>query len=381
MNILCLHPVLSMRAVKEMAAVRASGHRVILAYEGIGSSASVDKGDFWDKVIGLPTSKNKIHFKARRLLPALHRSTVKRIVKEEHIDIVHVFSMPDHLAVAATKYASVPVVYDVRDLTTGMNKTPFFYTQVAALDRLQGDLHRIIEKGFERFVCKNASGIVCVTESMADKVAQLYGVCPKKITFLESYPLRDSIPRASNKKLSKDGEVHLVYIGNVLFDGHETSVAMIKQIADEGLHLHIYPTGGDHWVRMVKEAVAGNGFVHFHEPKEQKCLFAELPQYDYGLVLYSPDKDQLNRSLTISNKLLEYLSCGIPVASTDMEAPRRFLNEHNAGFVFKNCSDLAEKARKLKRDFAINQDDFVMEKHISRLLQLYGEAVRSFSRS
>eukprot|EP00831_Metopus_contortus_P053185 TRINITY_DN44676_c0_g1_i1.p3 TRINITY_DN44676_c0_g1~~TRINITY_DN44676_c0_g1_i1.p3 ORF type:complete len:131 (-),score=20.66 TRINITY_DN44676_c0_g1_i1:311-703(-) len=118
--------------------------------------------------------------------------------------------------------------------------------------------------------------------------------------------------------------------------------------------------------------------VHgFHEPLKAKDLLSVLPQYDYGLVLYSPDKDQLNRSLTISNKLLEYLACGIPVASTDMEASKRFLNKHNAGLVFDNGFDLAEKARKLKNTFSIREDDFYMEEHIHKLLKLYDVVINS----
>jgi glycosyltransferase involved in cell wall biosynthesis len=364
-----------MRAVKEMAAVKDLGHRVVLAYEGIGSSASVDKGMFWDNIISIPPSKNKLEFWKKRLFPSPYKSVIKGIVEKEEIDLIHVFSMPDHLAAAAVSCSPVPVVYDVRDLTTGMNKSPFIRTKLTFLNALQGAFRRSIERRLEKYVCENADGIVCVTESMSNKVFELYNVPRDRIEFLESYPLRTSIPEEFAEKKSISGDVHLVYIGNPFFDGSEESVSLITEIANEGLHLHVYPTGGEQRILTVKKTLERNEFVHIHEPKEQRVLFSELCQYDYGLVLYSPNNDKLNRSLTISNKMLEYLACGIPVASTNLEAPRKFLEEHEAGFVFNSCSELAEKAVKLNRSFVINPEDYVMEKHIAKLLRLYDSAV------
>jgi glycosyltransferase involved in cell wall biosynthesis len=375
MNILCLHPVLSMRAIKEMAVVKASGHRVILAYEGIGSSASVDKGEFWDKEIKLEPAKSKLEFVSRRIFPVYYKAVLRRIIKEERIDIVHVFSMPDNLAVAAVRYASVPVIYDIRDLTTGMNMSPFIMTRFPFLNKLQEYPHRSLQKRFESIAVNQSNGVVCVSECMADKVVELYKISRKKITFLESFPTTDAIPENNNDKLSKNGGIHLVYAGNLFFDGLENSVSFIKQIADEQLHIHIYPIGLENQISLTKEIFRYNKFIHFYEPKKFEELFADYNKYDYGLVLYSPKEDQLNRSLTISNKLLEYLACGIPVACTDLEAPKLFLRKHNVGFVFSDARDLAKKIKNSDNTFTIRQHEFLMENHIFKLLKFYEDIV------
>ena len=59
MNILCLHPFLSMRAVKEMSALKEFGHTITLAYEGLGCSVNNGYGDFWNQIIPLPENSFK----------------------------------------------------------------------------------------------------------------------------------------------------------------------------------------------------------------------------------------------------------------------------------------------------------------------------------
>ncbi len=374
MNILCLHPVLSMRAIKVMASLHKQGHRIILAYEGIGSSAKADRKDFWAKTVQLPLGKTRLTFSLRRCAPFLLKDVLSKIVEEEKIDLIHVFSMPDHLAVAAIKYTDVPVIYDIRDLTTGMDHAAFLETRFGVLNKAQGWVRRRLEKKIERFACVNAEGVVCVTEDLEMKVVALYKLDHRKVIHLESYPLCEDLPvdiSDSSHKLSRDGGVHLVYVGNLFPDGYENTVDFISEIADNKVHIHIYPSGRDDRVNACKERFGGDKFVHFYEPTKQSDLFKMLPRYDFGLVFYSPENCQLNRKLTISNKLLEYVACGLPVACTDLDAPRRFLERHNAGFVFRDPVELVTKAKELRGRFSFKRENFVMEKHVDKLLGLY----------
>lgn len=379
LNILCLHPVLSMRAVKEMAALAQRGHNIVLAYESVGSSASADEGEFWKEVFAAPPAGNKWKFVLRRIFPGQYREFLRSIVRAENIDLVHAFSMPDHLAVAAIKFAGVPVVYDVRDLTTGMDPQPLWVTRSSLLNRVQSALRRKVEARFESFACRFAQGVVCVTKEMAETVQKFYGVPSGRLIHLESYPLRSTVPDESLVKrregppgaLGEHEPVRLVYAGNLFWDGYDATFSFLDSLKGRGVVLHLYPTKKDDSFYSLEECFRGATHIKFHEPRRQADLFRAFKDYEFGLVLYSPDKCTLNRRLTISNKLLEYLACGIPVACTDLEAPRKFLERCQGGFVFSSPDELVEKAKKLRGRFRILQEQFFMENHIHKLLDLY----------
>jgi glycosyltransferase involved in cell wall biosynthesis len=374
-NIMCLHPFLSMRAVKEMSAVKESGHKVILAYQGAGSSTHADKGDFWDKIIEIPCSKIKGIFQLRLLFPRLYKKFLNKIIKEEKIDLIHVFSTPDNLAVAAIKYTKIPVIYDIRDLTTGMDNHCLYKTNSSFLNKLQEKIYFPIQRRFEEFACNNSQGVVCVSSKMAYYVITKYNLPKEKVIHLESYSSIKNIPKIQKRKLSQDGGIHLVYIGNILFNTYEKSLLTFKQITENKINLHIYPTGDKKAISELKENFRNNRFMHFHKSMKQKLLLGELSRYDYGLVLYTPDVDKLNRRLTISNKLFEYLACGIPVAATNMGATRELIRKNNAGIVFSNIPELIHKVKESSAGFSINQNEFVMEKHIQRLIRLYEKCI------
>ena len=73
MKVLCLHPFLSMRAVKVMAKKKKKGHKVILAYEGLGCSVENGYGTFWDQVFKLPSDTFKGEYYCRRIFPKAYR--------------------------------------------------------------------------------------------------------------------------------------------------------------------------------------------------------------------------------------------------------------------------------------------------------------------
>ncbi len=72
--------------------------------------------------------------------------------------------------------------------------------------------------------------------------------------------------------------------------------------------------------------------IHLHEP----CSNAELPRrtasHDVGLALEIPYCK--NKDLTASNKIFEYLRCGLPVIATDTAGQREVMNQNpEAGWI------------------------------------------------
>jgi len=150
LKILCLHPAVSMRTIRQMKVLRSRGHEIHLRYLGYGISGSneKDQGIWASQEPIFPNSKRWSHY-ARTLYPSPYKRLIES-AKEEGYDIIHSVSMSDVLGAAAVRYSKdVPVLFDIRELVTSYEDTHLMNNYIPPLLR-NGLVHRTIGRYFLR---------------------------------------------------------------------------------------------------------------------------------------------------------------------------------------------------------------------------------------
>ena len=304
MKLLCLHPYLSMRAVKEMFALTNLGHKVVLAYEGLGCSVEKGIGSFWDEVIKIPSNQYKGDYFLRRLFPISYKNVIKKLTESNQYDLIHTYSMPDTLALAAVRYSKLPVVFDSRDVTSAVENSLISGRKITHVNRALNFIYKKLILKYEKEVNENADGRVYVSTEMMKYINHVYNINNEKSIVLPNYQVSALTPNKRIPKLSeKDSSTHIVYVGNITYDYFEKVEKLFKTIANQSIHLHLYHVGDKTLVTQAKSILQTDPFIHFHNPLTPKDLLVEIQQYDYGLLPYSPDRQLLNYQFALPNKL------------------------------------------------------------------------------
>jgi len=361
-----------MRAVKEMFALKKLGFKIVLAYEGLGCSVERGYGSFWDQVIKMPSNTFKGEYYFRRLLPRSYKNILKCIIESNNFDIIHTYSMPDTLAVAAIRYSGLPVIFDVRDVLSGMDRFLMEDLKISFLNKVQELFYKVIIKKFEREANEKSDGRIYVSQEMLDYINQAYKIDLARTIVLPNYITRNNIPARKVQKISeRDSGKHIVYIGNILFDEYKSTINTIKEIAAHSIHLHVYPVGDRTILRMTKDNFRSNPFVHFHNPLPIKQLLEEIQRYDFGLLPRPPDLNALNANFALPNKLFDYLAAGLPVAIRRTHAAANFIKTNRVGFIYNDIEELAGKVARSSGNYKIDIQKFIMENHIHHVVNLY----------
>lgn len=209
--------------------------------------------------------------------------------------------------------------------------------------------------------------------------------CPI-IRFLP-YCSKDLIVPYNNKKVSKkDGNIHIVYTGNI--STGESCMDTTETLLKQKIHLHFYgkiaylsekesySLFGNEYSKFFK-----NQYFHLHKPVEQKKLASEISKYDYGMWSYDLTNNALNASST-GNKFFTYLEAGLPIIHfNNYEAFTNDMNKYKIGISrntgdIKNLRKILEKNRpeKFIKNILKAREELCMENQIPRLLKFFQEA-------
>jgi len=119
----------------------------------------------------------------------------------------------------------------------------------------------------------------------------------------------------------------------------------------------------------VRRALAGEASaaglesrVHFHEPASPREMLSRAMEHDVGLAL--EPGGSLNNRLTVSNKILLYLTAGLAVVATATEGQRSVLDTcPGAGFLYES-GDIGALSRQLAR-WASNSEALAVARQAS----------------
>ena len=374
----CVHDA---RVRREAATLAWAGYRVTVVAVQTGGLPAVEKHHGWTVVrrLRVPLYLAASSRRSRRgvwnlawkaVWSARYHLGLWRAIRALSPDVVHAHDL-DTLpgAVAATRAARVPLVYDAHELFTEM-------TTVSGTGRRVGRL-------VERAGIRQASRVVTVNRSIARELAQRYHVAEPVV--VRNCPLDPG-------RLVQDGRLRsclgltdltplILYHGGFSPGrGLKTLIRAVRQVPGVALVLMGWgPLESELSELCQRLGIADR--VHVLAPVPPETLLQTVAGADLGVVPYLPVS--LNNRLALPNKVFEFLAAGVPVVASNLPEVAVVLRETGGGEVFpagdaQALADLLvslvrapERLEAFRRAAARSRPVVTWEPEARKLLHLY----------
>lgn len=392
MNILCIATYVSLRVYKIMYTLHKKGHKIYLLYENIGVSAINQNQDFWVKKIKNP----KLEIPGSNFLslffPRIHKNTIQKIVKQNKIELIHCYSAPDVFAVASARYAKIPVIYDVKEITTTFDKEGvmdlFFFPFLKRNKIIHGFIINFFWPIFvklEKEANEKSLGRIYYSTEALKHISKKYNIDKKHSIVLHNYSLEKDISKNSLKKVSNnESNLNIVYEGAITSNGcRRNNFSLFKNIAQKKIDIYIYGICED---KNLAEELIGyskeNKYFHYMGNCNPNELIQELTKYDYGIIPNVCTNDNKLNEIMMPNKLFDYLSAGLPVLinKSNLKSLENFITNENVGLVYQDLDDLKTKVKSNKNKFEIWPYRYTMENNISIIESFYNSILDNYNK-
>ena len=284
-------------------------------------------------------------------------STLRSNNKTKKVDVIHCL-YPNSSLLPAVFFklfvnTNVRIIYDTRSPWIDM---------IFARDHIRTILNRFIWfflKLEERFLVQFVDHYVFISDGLRKHYKKDYKI--KKIPFtiipsgvdVSHFSYRDSNLRYDMGLTRND--IVIGYVGAIAAVRKlDVFIDHFEHILEEDERVKLVFIGDGNFSDKLKNIVAEKGL-------NNSVLFMgeippnDLPEYysifDFGLS-HLPDIPVYKHCFPL--KILEYLSCGIPVLVSDIQAHRDISNQLDGVYIYKNSSDLVEIVR--TKNKKINQD-------------------------
>lgn len=233
----------------------------------------------------------------------------------------------------------------------------------------------------ERYLVKRVGRMVSVSNAAADYFEKKYNIT--RPTVITNCPMKNTLPL----KPKATDAFEVVYQGRMVANrGYEEFVKSAKYL-DDGIRLVVRGYGSiEKKLHEIVETENLADKVVFRPPVEVVDLVPEASASHMGAVLTKPAN--LNFLLTVSNKIFEYISAGIPVLLSGVPE-HCYLNEkYGAGVILEDVTPekIAEAINKVYRDrnaysalcegVSVMEKEMTWEKESEKLIQIYNEIAR-----
>lgn len=349
MKILFVHMCLCVRTIKFIYALKSKGHDIYVAYGAPDTTQTP-----WKKeLINLLSPDHVFYFNDRKSLEELLEK-----VRDKNFNIVQCANEPNWPAAIAIKCKIAPVIFDCHDMTTM---------------RISN-----IEDKDEEIVFKQSNGIIFTGERVKEYAFQKYNM---DVPVIVCYSYMSQALIQERKNRISDGALHLVYEGGIMLRPSSVHyryyIPLFLQIANQKIHVHIYPSRKPERERPIVKDIDNNPFLHLYDPLPYKQLLYELSQYHYGFVGFTfddiPEEQKLFLNATSPNKLFDYLSAGVPSIVYNMQTSSEIVKKYDIGFTCKNIKNLHKQIEKCNK-ICIDQEVFkslTMEANIEKVEDFY----------
>ncbi len=216
----------------------------------------------------------------------------------------------------------IPIILEVNDSATAVRVRPLFFQKLAT--------------AIERWVLRNASGLVFVSGVFRDRARAAHGeIAPAIVTpnaaNIDKFTFTTKQRDDARARLGLEGHVVCGYLG--AFVPWHAIDAFVHRIADrlaEAPHLKLLLVGDGATYQALEE------FVHSHGLGSQVVLTGRVPHDEVPGLLAAMDMAILPSAgdYTSPVKLFEFMACGIPPVAPDFEPIREVLVEDQTGWMF-----------------------------------------------
>ncbi|MDH3267272.1 MAG: glycosyltransferase family 4 protein [Ignavibacteria bacterium] len=248
-------------------------------------------------------------------------------------DIVQVHNMPDYLVFAAIfhKFAGVPVVLDMHDLTVELFKEKWGERKFKYL--------RPVLVAVEKMCVKFSDKVITVSDQCGEKLMER-GLPEDKLTIVMNVADSQSFPYYKNRNFNKiESGLKLFYHGTFAerYGLHNTLYALpdvVKRIPSTVFYIvgKFENEYGNYLKKLAIELnIADN--VSFNHPIPYEKVGEELKFVDIGIITETVFE---YTNLGIPTKAFEYAATGLPFAINDIEINRSVFRNESVAFIHHN---------------------------------------------
>ncbi|MBI4821253.1 MAG: glycosyltransferase [Deltaproteobacteria bacterium] len=273
---------------------------------------------------------------------------VYRQHRRRKFDLVHVHTMPDFLVVAGLlpKLSGAKVVLDMHDLM------PDLYALKFGLDR-DGRVVSVL-RGLERLSVAMSDHAVCVHEPQY-RLLLRDGVPSKKLSVVMNAPDPEIFAARTKQPSIKspDGEIRMIYHGTILHRfGVDVAVRALAEARRQNPRLRLQIIGDGDFLPDVRRLAAELEL----DPPALEIIGQRLPIDEVARLVRDahigivPNRDDQEDSV-LPNKLLEYVSIGIPVIATRTRCITHYFGERELELVpIESVTSMASAMVRLSKD-------------------------------
>ena len=241
------------------------------------------------------------------------------------VDLIYErYSLYMFVAVMIARARRIPVILEINDSTTVYRVRPLFFQRLATM--------------IERWVFRNANGLVFVSGAFRDHVTKAHGgkIAPTIVSHNAANIDKFSPPPeqrvAARAKWKLDGSVVCGYLG--AFVPWHAIDQFVYKIADRlkaNPQLKLLLVGDGATFPVVQE------FVQKHGLQDQVVMTGRVSHDEVPGLLAAMDMAVLPSAgdYTSPVKLFEFMACGIPPVAPDFVPIREVLKEDETGWMFK----------------------------------------------
>ncbi len=216
----------------------------------------------------------------------------------------------------------------------------------------------------ERADCRQAEGILALSEKQKQEIASLYGIAEEKIEVVGS-GIDNSVFRICEEKRPMALPMQLLYAGKLSFaKGVQWLLDTVAMFGKEDLHLHIAGSGsGDEGIRCLQQAgyLQERGLVSVHGRLEQEDL-ASLMQSCHAFILPSFSEG-------VPLVLLEALACGCRIICTDLPGCLHIVGDIGGQGVASGLVEIAALTRMAAPTAQKDEDYALLQSRLQSALQ------------
>ncbi len=338
-----------------------------LGYTGYSLNRIYGSGDeYFDRVVHL--NPKDIH------------NDIRDIIDDFKPMLVHSHNAPNTLTLSAIRVCeNIPVVHDVHEVLS-VHRSGFFE------DDDETTMTKYREE--ERMANEQSDKRIYATEGIKDYIENRYSVDVDDDLIFYNYVSESIMPRHFQEKLSnRDGNTHIVYVGcvtSVVEDSHYDLREVFKDIADNQIHIHIYPTKNiitqsSHSYKKLDDT---SEFIHLHNNLSRRNLLQEITQYDYGWAGLNRAENNKHLEIVLPNKVTEYIASGLPILAFPHKTIKRFIENNDVGLTFSNIDDLKlllekSKVSKMRENTLLVRRHLTIEKQIPKLVKFYEQTINN----